>query len=132
MALVVIVTISITRECWWRSARLPGLELRVSKLWKQAQVRETGICIVSIESLINLGAPSPQTLDITIQGGGKAGIWHSGMGLAADTTKNRVFLVTGYVLPRPRKARHSQRTVMHADLGRTKELLALLLVETLI
>ncbi|KUJ08258.1 uncharacterized protein LY89DRAFT_677138 [Mollisia scopiformis] len=38
-------------------------------------------------------APSPQTLVITVQGGGKAGIWHSGMGLAGDS--NRVFFVTG-------------------------------------
>jgi hypothetical protein len=26
-----------------------------------------------------LGAPTPQELDITQQGGGKAGIWQSGM-----------------------------------------------------
>jgi hypothetical protein len=42
-----------------------------------------------------LGAPSPQALDITVQGGGKAGIWQSGMGIAADG--NRVFFATGYV-----------------------------------
>ncbi len=40
------------------------------------------------------GAP-PQTLDVTNQGGGKAGIWQSGMGLVADTANNRVFFVTG-------------------------------------
>ena len=86
---------------------------------------------MSIESLIEaLGAPSPQTLDITVQGGGKAGIWHSGMGLAADTTNNRVFLVTGCVSSPPRKAFNLPLIVMHADLGRIKELLALLLVET--
>lgn len=39
------------------------------------------------------GAPSPQPLDITVQEGGKAGIWHSGMGIASDG--NRVFFVTG-------------------------------------
>jgi iron transport multicopper oxidase len=44
--------------------------------------------------LTALGAPTPQSLDITVQGGGKAGIWQSGMGLASDS--NRVFLVTGY------------------------------------
>lgn len=27
--------------------------------------------------------------------GGKAGIWQSGMGIAADTDNNRVFFVTG-------------------------------------
>jgi len=39
------------------------------------------------------GAPSPQALDITVQGGGKAGIWQSGMGIATDG--NRVFFATG-------------------------------------
>jgi hypothetical protein len=39
------------------------------------------------------GAPSPQALDIMNQNGGKAGIWQSGMGIAADL--NRVFFVTG-------------------------------------
>lgn len=39
------------------------------------------------------GAPSPQALDYTVQGGGKAGIWQSGMGLATDG--NRVFFATG-------------------------------------
>jgi iron transport multicopper oxidase len=41
------------------------------------------------------GAPSPQALDYTVQGGGKAGIWQSGMGIANDG--GRVFFVTGYV-----------------------------------
>jgi iron transport multicopper oxidase len=45
------------------------------------------------------GAPSPQALDITVEGGGKAGIWQSGMGIAADG--NRIFFVTGCVRRAP-------------------------------
>jgi iron transport multicopper oxidase len=41
------------------------------------------------------GAPSPQATVYTTQGGGKAGIWQSGMGIATDGS--RVFFVTGYV-----------------------------------
>jgi hypothetical protein len=40
-----------------------------------------------------LGAPSPQALDITVQGGGKAGIWQSGMGITMDGS--RIFFATG-------------------------------------
>ncbi|KAK3335420.1 WSC domain-containing protein [Cercophora scortea] len=39
------------------------------------------------------GAPSPQPLDLTVEKGGKAGIWQSGMGLAVDGS--RLFAVTG-------------------------------------
>ncbi|KAG4438082.1 hypothetical protein IFR05_006448 [Cadophora sp. M221] len=39
------------------------------------------------------GAPSPQELDINQEGGGKAGIWQGGMGIAGDV--NRVFFITG-------------------------------------
>lgn len=42
------------------------------------------------------GAPQPQPLDLTVQNGGRAAIWQSGMGLVADG--NRIFFVTGYVL----------------------------------
>ncbi|KAF8850086.1 hypothetical protein BDZ45DRAFT_680040 [Acephala macrosclerotiorum] len=41
------------------------------------------------------GAPSPQPLNVLTQTGGKAGIWHSGTGIATDTTANRIFFVTG-------------------------------------
>lgn len=55
-----------------------------------------GVGVTNIQAtMASPGAPSPQTLDINVQGGGKAGIWQSGMGLAADTTANRVFFVTG-------------------------------------
>ncbi|KAF8855141.1 hypothetical protein BDZ45DRAFT_676433 [Acephala macrosclerotiorum] len=55
-----------------------------------------GVGVTNIQAMeASPGAPSPQTLDITVQGGGKAGIWQSGMGLAADTSANRVFFVTG-------------------------------------
>ncbi|CZR60561.1 uncharacterized protein PAC_10457 [Phialocephala subalpina] len=37
----------------------------------------------------------PADLNLLAGKGGKAGIWQSGMGIAADTTKNRVFFVTG-------------------------------------
>jgi len=40
------------------------------------------------------GAPSPQPLDVTVEKGGKAGIWQSGMGIATDG--NRIFVTTGY------------------------------------
>jgi iron transport multicopper oxidase len=40
------------------------------------------------------GAPTPQPLDITVQNGGKAGVWQGGMGLSVDG--NRLFLATGY------------------------------------
>jgi len=65
-----------------------GMLVAVSKI--------PGVGVTNIQAMeASPGAPSPQTLDITIQGGGKAGIWQSGMGLAADTTANRVFFVTG-------------------------------------
>lgn len=40
------------------------------------------------------GAP-PVVSDITVQQGGKAGIWQGGMGLATDN--GRLFCATGYV-----------------------------------
>ncbi|KAF8856129.1 hypothetical protein BDZ45DRAFT_727619 [Acephala macrosclerotiorum] len=56
--------------------------------------KTAGVGVTSIQAMeASPFAPSPQILDITIQSGGKAGIWHSGMGLAADV--KRVFLVTG-------------------------------------
>jgi iron transport multicopper oxidase len=39
------------------------------------------------------GAPTPQPLDLTVQQGGKAGIWQGGMGLATDGS--RLFITTG-------------------------------------
>lgn len=59
--------------------------------------KTAGVGVTSIQAMeANPGAPQPQTLDITVQGGGKAGIWQSGFGIAADTTNKRVFFVTGY------------------------------------
>lgn len=56
---------------------------------------------VGVTSMIAMeaspGAPVPQPLDYTVQMGGKAGIWQSGFGIAADVANNRVFFVTGYV-----------------------------------
>lgn len=40
------------------------------------------------------GAPTT-SLELTVEKGGKAGIWQSGMGLATDGS--RIFLATGYV-----------------------------------
>ena len=57
-----------------------------------------GVGVTSIMAMeASPGAPSPQALDITVQGGGKAGIWQSGFGISADTANNRVFFVTGCV-----------------------------------
>ncbi len=59
--------------------------------------KSAGVGVTSIVAMeASPGAPSPQQLDITVQGGGKAGIWQSGFGIAADTANNRVFFVTGY------------------------------------
>jgi len=58
--------------------------------------KTAGVGITNIQAMeASPGAPSPQQLDITQQGGGKAGIWQSGMGLALDAPNNRVFFVTG-------------------------------------
>jgi hypothetical protein len=55
-----------------------------------------GVGVTNIQAMeASPGAPTPQQLDITQQGGGKAGIWQSGMGLALDAPHNRVFFVTG-------------------------------------
>jgi len=55
-----------------------------------------GVGVTNIQATqASPGAPQPQQLDVTQQGGGKAGIWQSGMGLVADTANNRVFFVTG-------------------------------------
>jgi len=59
--------------------------------------KTTGDKTAMMAMVASPGAPSPQPLNILTQNGGKAGIWHSGTGLAADTTNNRVFFVTGYV-----------------------------------
>jgi hypothetical protein len=60
--------------------------------------KTAGVGITSIQAMeANPGAPQPQQLDYTQSGGGKAGIWQSGFGIAADTTNNRVFFVTGYI-----------------------------------
>ncbi|OBT70822.1 hypothetical protein VF21_10119 [Pseudogymnoascus sp. 05NY08] len=53
-----------------------------------------GVGVVSIYAMEAApGAPTPQPLDYTVQQGGKAGIWQSGMGLATDVS--RIFIVTG-------------------------------------
>jgi iron transport multicopper oxidase len=54
-----------------------------------------GVGVTSIYAMeASPGAP-PVVSDITVQQGGKAGIWQSGMGLAMDGS--RLFLATGYV-----------------------------------
>jgi hypothetical protein len=64
-----------------------------------AMSKTKGVGVTSIMAMeANPGAPQPQQLDYTKQGGGKAGIWQSGFGIAADTANNRVFFVTGYVI----------------------------------
>jgi hypothetical protein len=58
--------------------------------------KTAGVGVTNIQAMeAGPYAPQPQTLDITVQGGGKAGIWQGGMGIAADTSANRVFFVTG-------------------------------------
>jgi hypothetical protein len=58
--------------------------------------KTSGVGVTNIQAMeASPGAPTPQALNYIVQGGGKAGIWQSGMGLAADTTANRVFFVTG-------------------------------------
>ncbi|KAJ9158479.1 WSC-domain-containing protein [Coniochaeta hoffmannii] len=53
-----------------------------------------GVGVVSMFAMeASPGAPTPQPLDLTVQNGGKAGIWQSGMGLATDGS--RIFAVTG-------------------------------------
>ncbi|KAJ9145434.1 WSC domain-containing protein [Pleurostoma richardsiae] len=52
--------------------------------------------ITNVQAMVaSPGAPSPQPTDITVQQGGKAGIWASGMGIAVDAPNNRVFFATG-------------------------------------
>jgi hypothetical protein len=46
----------------------------------------------------SIGAPSPQPTDYLVQQGGKAAIWQSGMAIAVDAPKNRVFFVTRFVV----------------------------------
>src|SRR4051794_29963077 len=60
--------------------------------------KTTGVGITNMQAMQAApGAPSPQSLDITVEGGGKAGIWSSGQPPAVDEATNRVFVVTGYV-----------------------------------
>jgi hypothetical protein len=57
-----------------------------------------GVGVTNIQAMeANPGAPQPQTLDYLNQGGGKAGIWMGGMGMATDAAAGRVYFVTGYV-----------------------------------
>ena len=42
--------------------------------------KTAGVGVTNIQAMeASPGAPSPQELDITLQGGGKAGIWQGGM-----------------------------------------------------
>ncbi len=57
-----------------------------------------GVGVTNIQAMeANPGAPQPQTLNYLTQGGGKAGIWMGGMGIATDVNAGRVYFVTGYV-----------------------------------
>ncbi len=59
--------------------------------------KTTGVGITNMQAMQAApAAPSPQSNDITIQDGGKSGIWMSGMAPAVDEATNRVFVVTGY------------------------------------
>lgn len=61
--------------------------------------KTTGVGITNMQAMQAApGAPSPQSMDITVEGGGKAGIWMSGQAPAIDEATNRVFVVTGYVI----------------------------------
>ncbi|CZS88993.1 uncharacterized protein RCO7_04645 [Rhynchosporium graminicola] len=56
--------------------------------------KTAGVGVTNIQAMqASPGAPKPQELDIFEEGGGKAGIWQGGMGIAADI--NRVFFITG-------------------------------------
>ncbi|KAH9212453.1 hypothetical protein DL95DRAFT_304226, partial [Leptodontidium sp. 2 PMI_412] len=56
--------------------------------------KTAGVGVTNIQAMqASPGAPSPQELDINEEGGGKAGIWQGGMGIAGDV--NRVFFITG-------------------------------------
>jgi hypothetical protein len=62
--------------------------------------KTTGVGITNMQAMAAApGAPSPQSLNIYDQTGGKAGIWMSGMAPAVDEATNRVWFVTGYVYP---------------------------------
>ena len=65
--------------------------------------KTTGVGVTNVQAMQAApGAPSPQALDITVAGNGKAGIWMSGLAPAVDEATNRVFVVTGYeFLPSP-------------------------------
>lgn len=57
-------------------------------------VSKTTATVQNIQAMVAApGAPSPQPTDYQKQTGGKAGIWHGGMGLAVSG--NNVFFATG-------------------------------------
>lgn len=56
-----------------------------------------GVGIASIFAMESSpGAPPIQT-DFTVQNGGKAGIWQSGMAISVDSPTSRIFVATGSV-----------------------------------
>jgi iron transport multicopper oxidase len=52
-----------------------------------------GVGVTSIYAMEGGPAAMPEVSDITVQQGGKAGIWQGGMGLATDNS--RIFFATG-------------------------------------
>jgi hypothetical protein len=55
-----------------------------------------GVGVTNIQAMdASLGTPSPQAPNYLTQGGGKAGIWIGGMGVATDVNAGRDYFVTG-------------------------------------
>ena len=83
---------SITPACWWAS--VPLRELVCEPILIEGERLTLILGVTSMFAMeASPGAPSPQALDITVQNGGKAGIWHAGMGIAVDG--NKFYVVTG-------------------------------------
>ncbi|KAK3385615.1 Cupredoxin [Podospora didyma] len=58
--------------------------------------KTSGVGVTAMRAMMAApGAPSPQALNIQDQGGGKAGIWQSGMAISFDSFTSRLYLATG-------------------------------------